>query len=84
MIKPYRLFRERVSDLAGDANAYLRRRRQERKPFARIYYEDGRSTGVAAETEAGRALFLAASHLVEAAGPPRTRRQQRRAAAADE
>jgi hypothetical protein len=83
-VKPHRLFRERVSDLAGDANAYLRRRRQERKPFARIYYGEGRSTTQAAETEAGRALFLASSHLTVGAGPPRTRRQQRRAAAAAE
>jgi hypothetical protein len=83
VIKPHRLFRDRVSDLAGDANAYLRRRRQERKPFARVYYPGGRSAAQAAETEQGRALFLAASHLVEVAGPSRTRRQQRRAAASE-
>jgi hypothetical protein len=84
MIKPHRVFRERVSDLAGDANAYLRRRRHERKPFARVYYPGGRSAAQAPETDSGRALFLAASHLIEVAGPSRTRRQQRRAAAASE
>ena len=73
---------DRVSDIAGEATAYLRRRRQERKPFARVYYPGGRSAAHTAETEAGKALFVAASHLIEAAGPPRTRRQQRKAAAA--
>jgi hypothetical protein len=82
MIKPHRVFRDRVGDLAGDANAYLRRRRQERKPFARVHYPGGRSTAQPAETAAGSALFIAASHLIDVAGPPRTRRQQRRAAAA--
>jgi hypothetical protein len=83
VIKPHRVFRERVSDLAGDANAYLRRRRQEREPFARVYYRGGRSAAQSAENEAGKALFVAASHLVEVAGPSRTRRQQRRAAASE-
>ena len=79
--KPHRIFRGKVGDLAGDANAYLRRRRQERKPFARVYYPGGRSSAQADDTDAGQALFLAASHLIEVAGPSRTRRQQRRAAA---
>lgn len=76
MVKPHRL-RDRVSDIAAEANAYLRRRRQEREPFARVYYPGGRSAAHSAETEGGRALFLAASHLIDAAGPSRTRRQQR-------
>ena len=83
MIKPHRVFRERVSDIAEEASGYLRRRRQEKKPFARVFYRGGRSASEAAETEAGRALFLAASHAIEAAGPPRTRRQRRAAAASE-
>ncbi len=75
--KPHR-FRDRVSDIAGEAAAYLRRRRLERKPFARVYYTGGRSAAHAAETDSGRALFVAASHLVEVAGPSLRRRQQRR------
>ena len=83
MIKPHRVFRDRVTDLGKDANAYLRRRRQERKPFARVYYPGGRSVRQAAEGDSGKALFVAASHLIAVAGPSRTRRQQRRAAAAN-
>jgi hypothetical protein len=78
MIKPHRLMKERVTDLTGEASAYLRRRKQERKPFARVYYAEGRSAAHTAETEAGKALFVAASHLIEIAGPPLTRRQQKR------
>lgn len=76
--KPHRV-RSRVSDIAGEAAAYLRRRRLEKKPFARVYYAGGRSAAHSAETESGRALFVAASHVIEAAGPPQTRRRQRRA-----
>jgi hypothetical protein len=73
MIKPHRVFRERVTDIAGEASAYLRRRKQDRKPFARVYYEGGRSASHASETGAGQALFVAASHVIEVAGPPRRR-----------
>lgn len=78
MIKPHRLVRDRVTDIAVEAAAYLRRRRFDKKPFARVFYAKGRSSAHTAETEAGRALFVAASHLVEVAGPPLTRRQQKR------
>lgn len=72
--KPHRLLLERVSGYADEAAAYLRRRRHLRKPFARTYYAGGRSTAFPADAEEGRALFLAASRLIEAAGPPgRTR-----------
>jgi hypothetical protein len=82
MIKPHRLMRERVTDIAGEASAYLRRRKLDRKPFARVYYPEGRSAAHGAETETGKALFVAASHLTEIAGPPLTRRQQKRPKAA--
>jgi hypothetical protein len=74
MIKPHRLIRERVTDIAGEANAYMRRRRQDKKPFARVYYAGGRSAAHPAEGPAGKALFEAASHVIAVAGPPRTRR----------
>jgi hypothetical protein len=76
--KPHRLMRDRVTDIAGEAAAYLRRRKADRKPFARVYYDQGRSAAHGGETESGRALFVAASHVIEAAGPPLTRRQQKR------
>jgi hypothetical protein len=73
--KPHRLL-DRVSGYADEAAAYLRRRRHLRKPFARVYYRGGRSAAFPADDEAGRALFLAASRLIELA-PPRRARQQR-------
>jgi hypothetical protein len=69
--KPHRLLLERVSGYADEAAAYLRRRRHLRKPFARTYYPGGRSTAFVADSEEGRAMFLAASRLIEVAGPPR-------------
>ena len=72
--KPHRLLLERVSGYADEAAAYLRRRRHLRKPFARTYYPGGRSTDWPTESEEGRALFLAASHLIEVAGPLRRTR----------
>ncbi len=80
MIKPHRLIRDRVTDITGEGAAYLRRRRQDRKPFARVYYPGGRSASHVADGEAGKALFTAASHVVSVAGPPRTRRERTRGA----
>jgi hypothetical protein len=74
--KPHRLI-DRVSGYADEAAAYLRRRRHMRKPFARVHYRGGRSTGFAADSDEGRALFLAASRLIEVAGPSRRQRQAR-------
>jgi hypothetical protein len=69
--KPHRLLLDRVSGYADEAAAYLRRRRHLRKPFARTYYAGGKSAAFPADSEEGRALFLAASRLIDAAGPPR-------------
>jgi hypothetical protein len=66
--KPHRLLLDRVSGYADEAAAYLRRRRHLRKPFARTYHPGGRSCGWSADSEQGRALFLAASRLIEVAG----------------
>jgi hypothetical protein len=71
--KPHRVLLERVSGYADEAAAYLRRRRHLRKPFARTYYPGGRSSDWPADSEQGQALFLAASHLIDAAGPARRR-----------
>jgi hypothetical protein len=72
--KPHRLLLERVSGYADEAAAYLRRRRHLRKPFARTYYRGGRSEAFAADSEEGRALFLAASRLIEVATQPKRER----------
>jgi hypothetical protein len=72
--KPHRLLLERVSGYADEAAAYLRRRRHLRKPFARTYYLGGRGEAFAADSEEGRALFLAASRLIEVATQPKRER----------
>ena len=70
--KPHRVLLDRVSGYADEAAAYLRRRRHLRKPFARTYYPGGRSTDFPEDSEPGRALFEAASHLIEVASPKRS------------
>jgi len=65
--KPHRILLDRVSSYADEAGAYLRRRRATREPFARVFYAGGRSASYEPGTEAGRALFLAASKLIDAA-----------------
>ncbi len=68
--KPHRLILDRVSGYADEANAYLRRRRIVRKPFARVTVPGGRSIALDADSEQGRALFRAAAQLIEAAREP--------------
>jgi hypothetical protein len=75
--KPHRLLLDRVSGYADEAAAYIRRRRHLRKPFARTYYRGGRSIAFAADSEEGQALFLAASRLIEVAGPLRRTRSSK-------
>jgi hypothetical protein len=67
MQKPQRTILDRVSAYADEATGFLRRRRMTRRPFARVYYQGGRSADFPAETDAGRALFLAAADLIDAA-----------------
>jgi hypothetical protein len=67
MDKPHRALIGRVTGYAEEAAAYLRRRRVTRTPFARVYWSGERGAAFDAETEAGRALFLAASRLIDAA-----------------
>jgi hypothetical protein len=75
--KPHRVLLDRVSGYADEAAAYLRRRRHLRKPFARTYYPGGRSSDWPSDSEPGQTLFLAASHLIEVAGPARRARSSR-------
>jgi hypothetical protein len=65
--KPHRVILDRVSGYADEASAYLRRRRINRRPFARVHCAGGRSAGPTADSEEGRALFRAAAKLIEAA-----------------
>jgi hypothetical protein len=65
--KPHRAIIERVTGYADEAAAYLRRRRTTRRPFARVYTHGGGASSCPPDTEQGRALFLAASRVVDAA-----------------
>lgn len=66
--KPHRVLLDRVSGYADEAAAYMRRRRIARKPFARLYYAQGRSGDHAGDSESGAELFVAAGRLIELAG----------------
>ena len=67
MAKPHRTVIDRVTGYADEANAYLRRRRLTRRPFARVYVAGGGGAAHGPETESGRALFLAAARLIDTA-----------------
>ena len=67
MPKPHRVVFDRVSGYADEAAAFMRRRRLERRPFARVYLDDGRGFERAAESEEGELLFAAATRLIELA-----------------
>jgi hypothetical protein len=67
MDKPHRVILGRVTGYADEAAAYLRRRRMTRKPFARVWWQGDRGAAFDASTEEGRALFLAASQIIETA-----------------
>jgi hypothetical protein len=67
--KPHRILLDRVSGYADEAAAYVRRRRIARRPFARLYYANGRSADQADDSRSGAELFVAAGRLIEVAGP---------------
>jgi hypothetical protein len=66
--KPHRILLERVSVYADEAAAFMRRRRISRRPFARLYYPQGRSADHAGDSTSGAELFVAAGRLIEVAG----------------
>ena len=67
MPKPHRAFLDRVSGYADEAAAFMRRRRDTRRPFARVYYAGARSAEHTADRDPGRELFAAAAELIEVA-----------------
>jgi hypothetical protein len=71
--KPHRILLDRVSGYADEAAAYMRRRRIARRPFARLYYANGRSADHAGDSAKGGELFVAAGRLIEVAGKRRER-----------
>ena len=69
--KPHRVLLDRVSGYADEAAAYMRRRRIQRKPFARLYYPGGRAAEYPADSTAGAELFVAANAVIDLAAKPR-------------
>ena len=67
MQKPHRVLIGRVAGYADEAAAYLRRRRLTRQPFVRLWWPGDRGAAFDAGSEEGRALFLAASQLIDVA-----------------
>lgn len=66
--KPHRVLLDRVSGYADEAAAYMRRRRAQRQPFARVYHPGGRAEDHVADSPTGAELFVAAGRLIELAG----------------
>ena len=66
-MKPHRLILGSAGWLAAELEAFRRRRRLARQPFARVHYADGRGATYGADSPAGRALFRAAASLIDAA-----------------
>jgi len=64
--KPQRTLRDRITGYREEAAAYLRRRQEDRKPFARVSLSDGRGRKLGSDTDHGRALFLAAASVIDA------------------
>jgi hypothetical protein len=67
MPKPHRVVLDRVTGYADEAAAFMRRRRHERRPFARVYWEDGRGVEHSEDSDVGDAMFAAAARLIDAA-----------------
>ena len=64
--KPHRVLIDRVSGYASEAAAYMRRRRVNRRPFARVIGNDGRGFDHRPGTPQGDALQAAGARLIEA------------------
>ena len=59
-----------VTGVVGDAAGALRRRREGRRPYVKLYAADGQVTMLDAESEAGDALIDVAASMLDAAAPP--------------
>ncbi|MDX6650615.1 MAG: hypothetical protein QOI91_23 [Solirubrobacteraceae bacterium] len=60
-----------VTGVVGDAAGALRRRREGRRPYAKLYAADGRLTMLAADSDQARALIEVAESMVDVAAPVR-------------
>jgi hypothetical protein len=58
-----------VTGVVGDAAGALRRRREGRRPYVKLYAQDGRVTMLDPASQDGDALIAVASAMVDAAMP---------------
>ncbi len=59
-----------VTGVVGDAAGALRRRREGRRPYAKLYAADGTPTVLDPASERAQALLEIAASMVDAAVPP--------------
>ena len=58
-----------VTGVVGDAAAALRRSRESRRPYVKLYAPDGQVTVLDPESEAAEALIEVAASMVDVAAP---------------
>jgi putative heme iron utilization protein len=61
-----------VTGVVGDAAGALRRRREGRRPYAKLYAEDGRLTMLAPDSDRAQAMIEVAEAMVDVAVPVRS------------
>jgi predicted component of type VI protein secretion system len=59
-----------VTGVVGDAAGALRRRREARRPYVKLYAADGQLTMLDPASETAAALIEVAASMVDAAAPP--------------
>lgn len=64
MLKPHRLFADRLGSYADEARAFMRRRRHHRRPYVRIQYVGGDAVEISPDSAPGAAIRSAASSLI--------------------
>ena len=58
-----------VTGVVGDAAGALRRRREGRRPYVKLYAADGQVTMLDPDSETGEALIEVAASMLDAAAP---------------
>lgn len=72
MPKVHRVLLDRVSGYADEAGAFMRRRRLNRRTYARVYYPGGRALEHPLDSPVGRQMLAASEELVSVAGEKRS------------
>lgn len=72
-MKGNRFLLDLVTGYAEEGGAFLRRRKQRAKPYARIYGRDGEIVSLSRNSTDGAELFAAADTLLEGSKPAASR-----------